>query len=411
MVIPAKGVKTESAATQSLLRELTKKKIAYLLSKHTLKDVDVYTLIKEFFKEYLHANYEFTFDELADELKKTYIEKDLKENLFKLLKDFSTIEYKDEEIPQDVLRNVLNTFSRLIDELIKESEQKKGFFSQLFGGKKELPEERRPEERPPSQEPLVSPPAHHERPEHHLSEEEILKGMPSRAESQRPPSEAGEAQFEVPSIEQPEQQAPPGAAPDQRPPVPDEHQEEDRAPQPSPQQPAADDQQPAEKNLWSEEIMEEPSPDASEEEPSAPAQQAPPEEQPEQQAPPAEEQPATAPTQETPTPAQPATSQAEDTKVYFGEEEQRLSQDLNTLASQLDDVIKTQGDTQAPVAPADTIEQLITTVERLVTEHQHEEAHNVYKELLGRYNELSEEDKHRYYDSIQHLYTLLQQTH
>ena len=54
--------------TKRLLKDMTQKKIRYLLSKHAVKDVEVYTVIKEFFKEYLQAKYEFTFEELIEEL-------------------------------------------------------------------------------------------------------------------------------------------------------------------------------------------------------------------------------------------------------------------------------------------------------------------------------------------------------
>ena len=154
MVIPVKGIKAASGTTQGLLKEVTQKKIAYLLSKHTIKDVEVYSLIKEFFKEYLSTNYEFTFDELAEELKKTYIEKHVKEALFKLLKDFSTIEYKDEDIPQEVLRNVLMTLSKLVEKLIEEKEQR-SFFSRLFSKKETKTVE-------PSAMPVAEQPRHHD---------------------------------------------------------------------------------------------------------------------------------------------------------------------------------------------------------------------------------------------------------
>lgn len=113
----------------------------YLLSKRSLQDVEVYTIIKEFFKEYLQENYEFTFEELKDELKKTYIDKDLKLKIFDLLDRFSTIEYKDEEIPQEVLKDILEEFSSLIDSLIKKKDtKKKGLFGFLSSKKEELPQ-------------------------------------------------------------------------------------------------------------------------------------------------------------------------------------------------------------------------------------------------------------------------------
>lgn len=114
---------------------MTKKKIDYLLSKHTVRDVDVYSVIKEFFKEYLGAKYEFTFHELKKELKRVYIEKTTKDRLFGILEEFSTIEYKDDEIPQEAIRKVLTEFDQILDAIIS-STQKQTFFSRLFGKKK-----------------------------------------------------------------------------------------------------------------------------------------------------------------------------------------------------------------------------------------------------------------------------------
>jgi hypothetical protein len=138
--IPVKGVKSESNTTQALLRDATKKRIAYLLSKRTIQDLDVYRLVKDFFKEYLHENYEFTFNELAEELKKTYIEKDIKESLYRLLEDFSTIEYKDEEISEEVLRNTLVIFSKLVDQLLSKTSDNRSFLTKIFT-KENIPSE------------------------------------------------------------------------------------------------------------------------------------------------------------------------------------------------------------------------------------------------------------------------------
>lgn len=97
---------------------MTQKKIRYFLSKHAIKDVDVYTVIKEFFKEYLQAKYEFTFEELKEELKKIYLEKPVKDELFSIIDSFEAVEYKDEEVPQDTLKEILKRFDLVLEHLI-----------------------------------------------------------------------------------------------------------------------------------------------------------------------------------------------------------------------------------------------------------------------------------------------------
>ncbi|MBN1275758.1 hypothetical protein JXA12_05735 [Candidatus Woesearchaeota archaeon] len=446
--------------TQALLKEMTDKKIAYLLSKHSIKDVDVYTVIKEFFKEYLHANYEFTFDELTEELKKVYIEKQVKESLFRLLKDFSTIEYKDEEIPQEVLRNILTSFSKLVNSLIKKEMQRGGLFSRLFGSK-EVPAAKDSPQLTPQEEREVRKDA--------LPETAPELPASSLEDAPRPsPSPATmEGQFEVPSLEpSPEEQGAPQEplAEEQRPAgeqpaAPDtgkapswvEPQESPEALRPS----MADD--------WSsDDHANHDAPSVSDDEPlpfeqqastepsgttqPSPAQDAVPEapsqeetqasgDQPttepvlEEQAPPQEAIPDTDTVPSTPpedaVPEAPLQEQAQatipehapaqqysspddnDSEVYFGDDEE-LSDDLNRLAEQLDDVIKEDDSSSAAARHPPDLDHLIVGVEHLIAQQDLAGAQDAYRQLLEHYDALPEHDKHRYYGKLQELYAKLQ---
>lgn len=542
--IPAKGVKTESDKTQALLREVTQKKIAYLQSKHSLKDVEVYRLIKEFFKEYLHAHYEFTFDELVKELDKVYIEKNLRENVYKLLKDFSTIEYKDEEMPQETLQQVLATFSKLVDALIKSpTEKKQGFLSKLFGNGKEpsvkqapptstadkpLEQEARAAAKQPAttqatpspqtkEEPQVPRPAQEDKAQG-AGPEDAQQSQPQEKPSQVPPSlqETPQEEKQPPTAQQPVGGAAPAQEPDGKPPaegldVPEPHkrpqqdqesqgaqpkqegqeaedgfqlpalpgeqaaqsssqqdtnqsvqeqpaqqeQQQESQPQPGGQQesqPQQDNQtqQQSSGSLFPEEadpvkdehdagqdapagasagwaedpdhqeaVADRPSDDqaAPVEAEASPAEDAPRDEenhsQPAESQTPTQEQSRQQPAEQPSSEGQPSAEQSHD--FYFGEDERQLSQDLDALAHQLDDVIHSDQaqpqqaqQPQNSVGTADTLQQLITTVERLIVERQMDEAKDTYKELIGRYHSLPEHAKHAYYEEVNRLYELLQ---
>ncbi len=120
---------------------MTKKKIQYLISKRTIRDIDVYSVIKEFFKEYLQVDYEFTFEELHEELKKIYVQKSVKDKLLAMIQKFQSIEYQDDEIPQEVLQEVLSDFSSILNDLISAEPKKEGLLSKIFSFRKSDPKE------------------------------------------------------------------------------------------------------------------------------------------------------------------------------------------------------------------------------------------------------------------------------
>jgi len=105
---------------------------------------------------------------------------------------------------------------------------------------------------------------------------------------------------------------------------------------------------------------------------------------------------------------------SEDMKVgYAKKEESEVSTDLKDLAAQLKEVIKREhleGEYEEKTAlslKVDNIQELIDTAERLIVEKDYQEAKNVYQEIMGKYNQLGEEEKHQYYDKIQLLFNLL----
>jgi hypothetical protein len=128
-----RGVIKISKGNRRLLKDVTSKKINYLLSKPFIKEKETYNIIKEFFREYLQQDYEFTYEELIEELRKIYVERSLKNRLMNFLQKISVIEYKDEEIPQESLKQMLKEFDYLVKNLVKASgaEVKVGFFKRF----------------------------------------------------------------------------------------------------------------------------------------------------------------------------------------------------------------------------------------------------------------------------------------
>jgi|GEM_PF-3751661 hypothetical protein len=124
--------KAEETNPKKIIYESTKKKIDYVLSKSEIKEEEVYELVKGFFKEYLKLDYEFTNQELMEELKKVYLEKELLDQLEDFLKKMALIESFDNNFSPAELRKMLTRFDGMIKELIGPIEEQKK--KSLFGG-------------------------------------------------------------------------------------------------------------------------------------------------------------------------------------------------------------------------------------------------------------------------------------
>ena len=73
-----------------VLRKNTMRDINYLLSKNWFTEQDVYSLVKSFLKGYLNINYEFTKDELLEEMKNVYVPYTIRNDFFK----FTSLPYE-----------------------------------------------------------------------------------------------------------------------------------------------------------------------------------------------------------------------------------------------------------------------------------------------------------------------------
>lgn len=122
------------------IKRIYSEKIA-LLIKSDIDDKELYGIIRQFFADFLKLDYEFTYEELSQELNKIFIKQGLKKRIDKLLEDLSWFEYMPlNELTQEEKKKILNDFKDMISQLILDLEEKPGkasFFEKLFGKKKE----------------------------------------------------------------------------------------------------------------------------------------------------------------------------------------------------------------------------------------------------------------------------------
>jgi len=79
--------------------------------------IQFFHVVKLFFAELFKIKYEFTFEELSNELERKRVDKSLKEKIVFFLKKLSVVEYSDERLPESELRKLLNDFLKLFEKL------------------------------------------------------------------------------------------------------------------------------------------------------------------------------------------------------------------------------------------------------------------------------------------------------
>lgn len=124
------------------LKRIYSDKIDFLLSQE-IDDKSFYSIIRQFFAEYLKLDYAFTYEELSQELNKVFIKQSLKNKIDSLLEELSYYEYvSGSELTQEQKKEILSDFKNIIKELITDyqSSTKKSFFERLFGIKKQTTE-------------------------------------------------------------------------------------------------------------------------------------------------------------------------------------------------------------------------------------------------------------------------------
>jgi hypothetical protein len=133
MVEKKRGDDTSSNTQKKLiLKKAANKKIEHLRSKAYISEKEVYDLVRSFFKKHLTIDYEFTHEELMNELKKIYLSPDLQEKVKGLFEDVSKIEHTSKTFTREELEEILKDFELVVDGLIvSHYQQKKSFFTKI----------------------------------------------------------------------------------------------------------------------------------------------------------------------------------------------------------------------------------------------------------------------------------------
>lgn len=95
------------------------KKINYHLSKNSINEKEVYDVYKYFFSNYYELDYEFSAQELIQELDKVYIEDKVKQYYLYIASKISIIEYKDNSIVEKERREILEVLKQVVIYLLK----------------------------------------------------------------------------------------------------------------------------------------------------------------------------------------------------------------------------------------------------------------------------------------------------
>ncbi len=110
----------EALFLRAQLRQETLSKIEALLQQGFYDDSDFYYLVKNFFKQYLNLNYEFTVSELQIELKKIYLTETTRLQLDQVLDHISFVEYLSDKNKPSQVRSDLETFRQIVETLLDE---------------------------------------------------------------------------------------------------------------------------------------------------------------------------------------------------------------------------------------------------------------------------------------------------
>ena len=102
-----------------MLKETYLDKINYYLTRNPISQDELYVFIRKFFGDYLKLDYEFTYEELSQELNKVFIKPQVKENIDGFLIRLSESEYLEEIVLGTAEINAfLKELAEIIDSMI-----------------------------------------------------------------------------------------------------------------------------------------------------------------------------------------------------------------------------------------------------------------------------------------------------
>ncbi|MFA6072920.1 MAG: hypothetical protein WC758_02310 [Candidatus Woesearchaeota archaeon] len=123
--------KDKSALKKATLDAIVKK-IDYYSNKNNVTDIDLYYLVKDFFREFLELSYEFSLEELLLELDKIYLDDTQRTKTTAFVKKIIIIEYIDKSFSEDSVKLLIQEFAIVARLLLKINiDRKKGFMNSL----------------------------------------------------------------------------------------------------------------------------------------------------------------------------------------------------------------------------------------------------------------------------------------
>jgi hypothetical protein len=125
-----KGEKVDGVPSKQSILDYTLKKINYHLSRNASNEKDIYEVYKYFFSNYYDLKYEFSTNELAEELDKLYIEAKVKQYYLYIASRISLIEYKDNSLTEKEIKEIFEVMKQVIEYLIKTDKTHKKTFVQ-----------------------------------------------------------------------------------------------------------------------------------------------------------------------------------------------------------------------------------------------------------------------------------------
>jgi hypothetical protein len=117
----AMALRDRERQRQKLLDELrrdTLRKIDFLVKKTVIEYHDVYHLVREFFMEFLERRYQFTINELRQEIKHVYIPATVRQSISRVLQELEAAEYATVHFPKAKLVAILLEFRGIVEQLV-----------------------------------------------------------------------------------------------------------------------------------------------------------------------------------------------------------------------------------------------------------------------------------------------------
>ena len=109
----------------------TRRKAEFLRRRPIIDQGEVYALAKEFFKAYLGKPFEYTADELQQELHRVYLSVGVRKRVEVLIEKISLVEYTDTQYSQAELQLMLEDLSGIVKELVTERKRHRPFLTRL----------------------------------------------------------------------------------------------------------------------------------------------------------------------------------------------------------------------------------------------------------------------------------------